>query len=246
MGCGSSKQVDDTPGPAISRPVVRPGAVPSPTFNEHGGPAQHHYFDLSRQNINRALNYMAEYLSQRGANMTLIAVGGAVNCCVLRSRPTTHDLDFFTTTLSTQDIRLLRDAGAHAAARSSIPLGGNWLNNETEGFITDDVRRFLASQAAQQQPLFQDRGLTVLVAPWNYAFVAKLTRMVQPGRRRPYDLDDAVAYLREWILQHRNHAVPVGEIRDWGRTFRHLTPDEMLREVQTQYKSMYGRTAIIF
>ena len=68
---------------------------------------------------------------QNGENITLVAVGGAVNTILLQSRATTQDVDFFCKLLVQPHLEVLRSAGQYAVERSSVPLSKDWLNNAT-------------------------------------------------------------------------------------------------------------------
>ena len=255
MGCNCSQEEEPAPPPPhpvgggaqISGPVDPPGMVPAPRRNEQGVPIPTRHFDLTRQNIERALGYVAEYLQARDKHLTLVAVGGAVNTVVLQSRTATHDVDFFNPPFSPSELSLLREAVDYAAERSSVPLGDGWLNNET-GTIAgtlENIPRLTDSARQQNVTVFDHPNLTVFAAPWNYAFVAKIGRITR-GTGRPYDQMDAVTYLRQYNLRHGGRSINVNEIHSWGRVWRRNTPEEILRQVDVAYQQTYREHGILF
>ena len=90
---------------------------------------------LTADTINRGLREVARLLSRSGQNITIVAVGGAVNTLYLRSRAQTTDVDFFYNTR-------LRDPSVTAIVRAAqqaarvIQVGDTWLNNHTAVFIS--------------------------------------------------------------------------------------------------------------
>lgn len=231
----------------ITGPVTPPGSVPALERDDHGMWRQYEQRELSRQNILRALAYAAEYLHNRGESVTLVAVGGAVNTVLLRSRLTTHDVDFYSLPLSGTRLQNLREAGRYAIERSSVPLSEDWLNNATARMpgVVEHVQQLTQAARAQNDIVFEGPGLTVLAAPWLYAFVKKVSRITQ-GVGRVYDLSDAVGYLYQYNLRHGNRAVRVGKIREQANHYRALAPDEILRQVDASYQQAHGRPGIAF
>lgn len=177
--------------------------IPVRSRDEQGVPILSQEHDLSRQNIIRALGYVAEYLHQKGKNLVLVSVGGAVNTVFLQSRSSTHDVDFFSSPLSGSEISLLGEAVRYAEERSSIPLGERWLNNETGtiGGTVEHIADLVKTAMRQNDTIFQQRGLTVLCAPWHYAFVAKIGRITY-GTGRSYDMQDAPIHQATWWKSH--------------------------------------------
>lgn len=51
--------------------------------------------NLSREALINALQNVAAYITSKNQGITLIVVGGTINTMLLRSRPNTHDVDFF-------------------------------------------------------------------------------------------------------------------------------------------------------
>ena len=88
---------------------------------------------LTREQMLSALGSVAEYLSKRGANFTIIVVGGALNVILLESRGGPEDVDFFTERLTFHESRLLEEAAAHVTT----------LNPGLNGSITGSLGSFL-------------------------------------------------------------------------------------------------------
>lgn len=231
----------------ISGPVTPPGAVPAPVRDEQGLWVKHAQEDLDRQMILKALAYAAEYLASRGQDILLVAVGGAVNTVLLQSRNSTHDVDFFSAQLAGQTLHLVREAGLYAIERSSARLGEDWLNNATARMhgVVGSIDELLQIAVQQNDVVFQAPGLTVLAAPWNYAFTKKISRITQ-GTGRDYDAADAVAYLHQYIVRHGGQPVPVPTVREWGTRYRSLVPDQILHEIDHAYYETYGRHGLLF
>jgi hypothetical protein len=56
--------------------------------------------ELTNTTLHQALQNVAQYLRSNKAQITIVAVGGATNTLLLKTRTTTHDLEFFN-----QDLR---------------------------------------------------------------------------------------------------------------------------------------------
>lgn len=253
MGCSSSKEVTTTrparpsQGTNISRPVHPPGPVPAPARDGQGVPLHYQQHDLSAQDLHTALGYAAKYLHNRNQNALIITVGGAVNTLFLQSRRTTHDVDFFSQQLSGQPLEVLRAAGLYAAERSSVPLSVDWLNNATARMpgVVENVAQLISDAKEQNAIVFRASGLTALAAPWNYAFVKKVSRISQ-GVGRAYDAQDAVGYLHQHILRKGGRPVNVNLIRQWGDRYRANVPNLILDDINQKYHSAHGNHGIDF
>lgn len=136
---------------------------------------------LDSATLEKALKNAADYINKKGGNLTIVAVGGAVNCMALRSRNTTHDFDFFNNNFGQQEYELIT-AAAMAAQKKDKKLETAWLNNRTIVFMPIDLRNSLTSEAiAQNEVVFEASGLKVVAAPWNYAFCCKVDRLAGSG-----------------------------------------------------------------
>lgn len=176
---------------------------------------------LDRKTLMAALSNVAASIHKKKGNVTVIAVGGAVNTIYLQSRVSTHDVDFFNNYLTAADYEHLISS-AREAAKKDKTLKEEWFNNRTIFFIPKDQRHTLTQQSYEQREIiFQQPGLTVLAAPWNYAFCCKVDRMAGGGLNsaRAYDLSDAVEYLRRYLARAKSAQVPVQVVQAWFTQF---------------------------
>ena len=172
--------------------------------------------------LNNALTTAAAFIHKNKENLTIIAVGGAVNCMALRSRTTTHDVDFFNARFGQKEYELLQ-AAAVTAQKKNKKLESAWLNNRTIFFIPHDLREALTDEAITQNDLvFEAPGLKVVAAPWHYAFCCKVDRIAGSGllRARPYDVSDAAAYLDRYLSFKRMQTITKAEVVAWMTRFQ--------------------------
>ncbi|KAK3941336.1 hypothetical protein QBC46DRAFT_382948 [Diplogelasinospora grovesii] len=170
-----------------------------------------------RNTLISALRNVAAYIAKKKGEVTVIAVGGAVNTIYLESRHATHDVDFFNNYLTAADFELVVK-GAREAIKRDSRLDESWFNNRTILFIPMDQQKALTEQAfAQQEVIFREGGLTVLAAPWQYAFCCKVDRLAGGGLNsaRSYDLDDALQYLNRYLMNRGEAQVPYTTVRQW-------------------------------
>lgn len=110
-------------------------------------------------------------------------------------------MDFFNERLTPKDLEMLVK-GARDAAKQDNILKEQWFNNRTVFFIPRDRRGALTDEAYQQADVvLRQPGLTVLAGPCYYAFCCKVDRIAGGGLHpaRPYDLADAITYLRAYL-----------------------------------------------
>ena len=231
MGCASSKEDRSNAIQDLRNLASPPGG--------HGGQQETDLTSISMQN---ALRRVAQYLHQKRKQLTIIAVGGAVNTLLLESRSTTHDLDFFNNSLQKQDVQLIRDAARYARTRDpSLPE--EWLNNRTTLFIRPNIRASLTDEAIRQNELvFRAPGLLVLAAPWHYAFCAKLDRISGSsslGLGKRYDLTDAVAYLHRFLATRNKQTVSVREVESWVSQFGTRIAPGVIERVNAEFQRTY-------
>ncbi|KAG5931632.1 hypothetical protein E4U53_001672 [Claviceps sorghi] len=141
-------------------------------------------------------------------HVTVIAVGGALNTLYLQSRNVTHDVDIFGTNSPMQPgFSLMRRCKTLSDTTAiSKPTGSN---TETQMWMPEPLHSRL-TQAAERQNvrIFDMPGLTIYVAPWAYAFSAKVNRLLTGGgQSRSYDLNDAITYIHEYIASHGNKRI---------------------------------------
>ncbi|KAI1810055.1 hypothetical protein GGS20DRAFT_580207 [Poronia punctata] len=162
--------------------------------------------NLTRDVLLKALSNVASFIKKKGGDVTVVAVGGAVNTIHLQSRMVTHDVDFFNSHMTAQEIALL----------------GDWFNNRTILFMPRAQAASLTDQAfAQHEVIFHERGLKVLAAPWNYAFCCKVDRISGGGIHgaREYDLDDACHYLLQYLRSTQTARIKQSTIYTWFSTY---------------------------
>lgn len=203
--------------------------------------------ELDRNALLAALNNVAAYITKKKGNVTIIGVGGAVNTIYLQSRPSTHDVDYFNSRLTATASKLIVE-GANDALKRDAKLSTDWLNNRTTLFITRDQRATLTEQAfAQNEVIFQQPGLTVLAAPWQYAFCCKVDRVAGGGIQggRPYDVPDAVQYLRRYFARNNKTKVPIAIVKEWFTQYSlRWTPnnDAVIDQVNAAYQKTFKLT----
>ena len=188
----------------ISAPTGGPVMVPPLYRDAEGRPIEHQEYELDREQLILALNHVGTYLDQHRVTARIVTVGGAINTIYLRSRKSTHDVDFFLANADSPEYRFVHEAARSATRQTQRPLGANWLNNATQLLMPRDVQQSLAAAAFEQNVIIhryvgQGGGLIVYAAPWSYAFCGKLNRLCEDNPR-PYDLSDAVEYLHQYLL----------------------------------------------
>ncbi|KAI1142184.1 hypothetical protein F5Y05DRAFT_370040 [Hypoxylon sp. FL0543] len=201
--------------------------------------------ELDRDVLLEALSNVADYINKKGGNVTVVAVGGAVNTIHLRSRNVTHDVDFYNDNLTNQDYAHLVN-GAKEAAKRNKQLEEEWFNNRTILFIPRDQRAALTQEAfAQGEVIFQQPGLTVLAAPWNYAFCCKIDRLAGGGitGHRSYDFDDALQYLSRYLQLHNKRQLQKATVQAWFARYSlswTSQVDEVMSRINQSYRQRRG------
>ncbi|KAK4149396.1 hypothetical protein C8A00DRAFT_18898 [Chaetomidium leptoderma] len=204
--------------------------------------------DMDQNVLRAALDQVSQYIAQRDRHLSVIAVGGAVNTLYLRSRATTHDVDVFGSDFGNES-RMLLDEAMHDAQQHIPGLGTDWLNTETQMWMPGPMHDELTQMARQQNiHVYRGQGLDILAAPWEYAFTAKISRILLGGNQaRPYDLPDAVTYIHEYIRSHGNQPVPIATVLGWARRWNHeITEDVLKNRVNPEYRRRYGEDAFTF
>ncbi|KAG2085297.1 uncharacterized protein F5147DRAFT_589099, partial [Suillus discolor] len=148
---------------------------------------------LTAEDIKRGLGLTATHLKSKKKQITVVAVGGAINTILLRAlRASTADVDFFSIDAANNPV--LRD-GIKSAAKT-MQLGEGWMNNHTALFIAPNTKTNLYNEAISDGVvIFDEPGLKVLAAPWMYCLVAKLEKAGKRGNAKSYDMSDAAQYL---------------------------------------------------
>ncbi|KAJ3794586.1 hypothetical protein GGU11DRAFT_689530, partial [Lentinula aff. detonsa] len=186
---------------------------------------------------------VAKELDKAGKNVTIVAIGGAVNTVLLHSRESTTDVDFFyTTKTENEDVHSVVEAAKKVS--KSEKLGDQWLNNHTVLFIQEENMMILYNEAcSQNREIFRAKGLTVLAAPWHYALTAKIDRLAKVGAK-VHDLPDAVTYLHELVMVKRA-LVSTADLADWARKYKCTQANsDLLRKINEAYVEKYGSQGI--
>lgn len=221
--------------------------IPRNRADEHGVPAQQVTRDIDRNTLVAALNHASQYVAHRNHHVDVIAVGGAVNTLHLRSHGTTHDVDVFGSDFGNVDRRLLDEAMVDAQ-RQYPGLGTDWLNTETQIWMPGPLHHELTAGARKQGvKVFDEAGLTIYAAPWEYAFSAKISRLLTGGgQARPYDLADAVTYIHQYIRAHGDQPVRVATALAWSKRYHHNMTEDILRtRVNREYRRRYNEDAFV-
>jgi len=202
---------------------------------------------MDEDTIKKALEEVAKILSKKKEDITIIAVGGAVNTVVLHTRPSTGDVDFFSD--SKRSSPTLKKAIETVEKDKKFKVGKGWLNNHTVLFMDDAMIKALFDEAVQQNVKLVDKpGLKVLAAPWRYSVMAKLEKVGKgPGVSKSYDITDAVAYLHE-AIEKRPGKTPVkkSEIQAWATEFKVTVKEENIVKLAEEYKVKYpGKDGIV-
>jgi hypothetical protein len=250
MGCNGSKPERNGeqrhPAPVIGAPQSVQIHIPRNRADQHGVPVQQVTREVDRDTLFRALSHASAYLGQRRHHISVIAVGGAVNNLYLRSRATTHDVDIFGSDFSNQ-ARMLLDEAVHDTRLRYPQLGTDWLNTETQMWMTPTMQQELTQLARRQNvKVFGKDGdpLIIYAAPWSYAFSAKISRILT-GDPRAYDLQDAITYLHQYILSHGNRPVNLATAFEWARHYHHESNKDILRRVNRAYQERYHAYGIV-
>ncbi|KAJ7491670.1 hypothetical protein B0H11DRAFT_1718567 [Mycena galericulata] len=181
-----------------------------------------------------ALNSIAEVLEEQNRYIQIVTVGGAVNTILLRTRLATGDVDFFYHTHKddAEVENLVRVA--ESVARSIEELSDEWLNNHTASFIEGSVLKRLYRQSIEQNRLvFDSSSLKVYAAAWPFAFVQKVIRYGSE-QQKVYDIDDAVAYLKE-MKEGAN--ISYEKVAAWADDYKPPRPkEEAFKAVIAKYR----------
>ncbi|KAK4186265.1 hypothetical protein QBC35DRAFT_437531 [Podospora australis] len=234
----------------ISRPSNVTIQIPRNRASEDGVVIPPVTRDMDSNILRAALDHVSNFVAQkRRAAIEVIAVGGAVNTLHLRTRETTHDIDVFGFEFGNTS-RIMLDEAMYDAQNQIPALGTDWLNTETQMWMPGPIREEITQLARKQGvKVYDGSGLTILAAPWEYAFTAKINRILTDLEQvRPYDLADAVAYLHEYITRNGNQPVPVSTtVQKWAQRWNLQITQEILRdEVAPEYLERYRRDGIVF
>jgi predicted nucleotidyltransferase len=145
---------------------------------------------LTRDQIETYLQEVGAHLDARGLIGEILITGGAFMTLVLKSRPSTKDVDAFIAS----DATVMRAAVAAVAKRHHLPE--TWLNEAVKGFLhTQPTTRMWA-----QYP-----GLRIYVPTTDYIFAMKA------DAARPEDRDDLLVLKRTLGLKTLEEALAIVE-----------------------------------
>ena len=252
MGCTSSKDTDAQP----PRRPIQIGApqdvtihIPRNRLQPNGAPMRILTVEIPRDVLVRALSMTASYIKDRGRDLTAIAVGGAVNTIFLRTRLSTHDVDVFGTNLGPQDRILLDEAVHYTLLHIGEPISTEWFNTETSLHMSPRMHNELTDLAFEKNiVIFKQPGLTVLAAPWNYAFGAKVDRLLKvmaEDLRRPYDLQDAIVYLDQMVTANSGRPIAIERFFETAQRYHQNTTEAyLMNTVNHRYQQSFHRQGI--
>jgi hypothetical protein len=262
-GCNGARVADNRPRPEIPRYQFTKHVnfeTLIPILGKEGIPRPRHYlsYDLTEKTLVKALECMAEDLRKKHSvkDLTIIAIGGAVNTILLKDRPTTHGVDFMETDDDSNHRMWLDEAALEVQRQetfSRTPLGWFWFNNHVRLLMDHDVyKRVVLEAKAQDEVIFHKKGLKIIAAPWDFAFCMKANRLThgkkipgEVGEAPAYDVSDAVAYLRRYIEAQGGHPVSMTKIRRWQQLYRKHIGDDVTLKITREYKQRYRTPGII-
>ncbi|KAM3417333.1 hypothetical protein BST61_g5584 [Cercospora zeina] len=184
-----------------------------------------------------ALANMGAYLANKQQNLTVLAIGGAVNLLLLGSRQSTHDLDFLGTHLTNDHRVVLDEAALYAERSSSQPLGAEWFNNQCQMWLSPVTHRQVTEQALRQNE--------IVFQHWMLAFATKTHRISrsrrgeQAARARPYDATDAAVYLRKYVLANGGRAQRKSDIQAQCLEYGFRVDGVDLEAVNNEYRRLF-------
>ncbi|KAL4723649.1 hypothetical protein ACLX1H_009291 [Fusarium chlamydosporum] len=239
MGCNNSRHVLEMESRPI-RPVTlsshSAGSVmaPSSIFQDCSG--------LSRQQIIDAFQKMAD--------IECVAVDGAVNTLYLRSRESTHDVEFLLNDTTLKESDVLSNAASFANSQAQGRLGEAWLNSSMQLFLPHNVQTSLIQEAKRQNEIVFEHqgtngGLRVYAAPWSFALCSKLNHSCD-HHNRTEDMDDAVAYLYRYLSTTGQDYIIAQQIKDWCQTYHQDVSREVLRRLEQTYARKHGNWPIVW
>lgn len=203
-------------------------------------------FGIERKNLDSALQRMAHFLRDFRENMTIITVGGPISTLMLRDRLHRRSLDFIGVQMTSRRRNMLEAAATYARNHNQDSLGPTWFHAKTMLRLPPNVHRAVTQAAiSSREVVFKSPSLTILAAPWDYAFCATIERLASGiSSDRMYDYNDALAYLHRYIEAQDDRPVTVPEIQAWARSYG-IPPLRMrISTMALDYHMTYGHTGI--
>ncbi|KAM0188752.1 hypothetical protein ACHAPA_009288 [Fusarium lateritium] len=249
MGCNNSRQVLEMETRPI-RPVTLSShsagsvMIPSSIFQDYPDSSE-----LSRQQIIDAFQQMAEYLNECSVSIDCVAVDGAVNTLYLRSRESTHDVEFILNDPESKQCVALNNAAIFANSQTHGRLGEAWFNNSMQLFMPRNVQASLIREAKKQNEVVFEHygtsgGLRVYAAPWSFALCSKLNSLRDIDRS--HDMDDAVAYLYRYLSLTGQDYIIAQQIYEWCEEYHQDVSREVLRRLEEAYARTHGNWPIVW
>ena len=91
---------------------------------------------LTREEMLSYLHEVAEILKQKGKNITIVAIGGAVSVILFHSRDATEDIDFlYRTKQKNEDVTAIIAAAEIVASEQGKHPEQGWMNNHASVFL---------------------------------------------------------------------------------------------------------------
>lgn len=146
---------------------------------------------LTRRDILRLFDLLAEDLRDQHAQAELYLVGGAVMCLALEARDATRDVDAVF-----RPTGVVREAARRVAMREGVRE--DWLNDAVKGYL---------SERGDFDPYLELDGLAVFVARPEYLLAMKCAAM-RLGEEF-HDLDDVRYLLRHLDLRTTAEALAI-------------------------------------
>ena len=141
---------------------------------------------LTSTDIVRGLEKMGQLALERGIELELSVVGGAIQAFVYRSRPTTKDVDCIF--IKPQEARVVRKMAAIVAAEEGWE--DDWLNDGPVGFV------MLRDELKNGPVILKKPGITVRMP-----MVEQLLAMKLMAWRDPLDIADATLLLKKTVRE---------------------------------------------
>ncbi|RBQ73769.1 hypothetical protein VDGD_03100 [Verticillium dahliae] len=94
--------------------------------------------------------------------------------------------------------------------------------------VVEHIDSLVEAAVAQDAVLFRQPGLKVVAAPWEYAFIKKVSRITQGTGRH-----------------NRGRPVKLPTVQDWGQRYKALCPVEILQQINDLYHRTYGTDGIL-
>lgn len=195
---------------------------------------------FSATDLDKALTVVGGHLQKKRTKLVIVAVGGVINTLYLRSRETTHDVDFFSRTLEYEELQLLTEATIQAASAIGA-VSTQWLNNQTSVFMTQPTRlRLVEGAISNNEVIFRAGGITVLAPPWRYAISIEF--ISPPPILRNLERTDAVQYLHR-LTQKTGNSVSHTDILTWLDEFQ-LSGADIIPKLGQIYLETFGTVGV--